>query len=142
MEAQGTDIPTRHPARRALPRKSLKGKYLMTQPLNKSSLTQTQTRLVELMQSLNFGRLEDLQVHNGEPVFSPPPRIIQRLKMGADNSSRPETGYSDFLLKHGVVELLGIIARLRQGEIRSIEVRGGLPVTAEIEWAEAGDIAS
>lgn len=114
----------------------------MNQPLTKSSLTPAQTRLVRLMQGVNFGRIEDLEVRDGQPVFSPRPRIIQKLKMGADNNARSEAEYDDFRLKHGVVELLEMISRLRDGEVRSIEVRSGLPVTAEIEWAGIPDSSS
>jgi hypothetical protein len=60
--------------------------------------------------------------------------------MGADNGSRSEIGYSDFRLKQGVIELLEMIARLGDGKVRSIEVRCGLPITAEIEWMRPGDL--
>jgi hypothetical protein len=115
---------------------------LMNQPPNKSSLTPDQTRLVELMQTLNFGRVEVLHVQNGQPVFSPPPKVIRKLKMGGENTSRAEAEYGDFRLKHGVIELLEIIARLSDGEVRLIEVRFGLPVTVEIEWAGMTDGSS
>jgi hypothetical protein len=107
---------------------------LLNQPITKSSLTPALARLVELLQALNFGRVEALTIRDGQPVFDPPPRVIQKLKMGADNAPRPEVGYADFRLKDGVIELLEMIARLENGEIRSIEVRCGLPVSAEIEW--------
>ena len=106
----------------------------MNQPITKSSLTPALARLVELLQALNFGRVEALTIRAGQPVFDPPPRVVQKLKMGADNAPRPEMGYADFRLKDGVIELLQMIARLDNGEIRSIEVRLGLPVSAEIEW--------
>ncbi len=111
----------------------------MNQPNTKSSLTPGQTRLLELMQAVNFGRIESLRIREGEPTFSPPPRVIQKLKMGGDNTSRAEAEFSDFRLKHGVVELLEMISRLGDGEVRSIEIRFGLPVTAEIEWAGTTD---
>ena len=41
---------------------------------------------------------------------------------------------ADFRLKDGVIELLDVISRLGNGEIRSIEVRCGLPVSVEVEW--------
>lgn len=108
----------------------------MSQPTNKSSLTPSSARLIELLQTLNFGRIEALKIQAGQPVFDPPPRVIQKLKIGADNAPRPETGHADFRLKAGVIELLQVIALLDDGEIRSIEVRCGLPVSAEIEWPQ------
>jgi hypothetical protein len=106
----------------------------LNQPITKSSLTPGMARLIELLQELNFGRIEALAIRGGQPVFDPPPRVIQKLKMGADNAPRPEIGSADFRLKDGVIELLEVIARLENGEIRSIEVRCGLPVSAEVEW--------
>lgn len=106
----------------------------MKPPITKSSVDPSVARLVELMQTLNFGRIEMLQVRGGRPTFDPPPHIVQKLKMGGDNGSRPEVSFSDFRLKDGVVELLQIIHHLGDGEVRSIEVRCGLPVNVEIDW--------
>ena len=105
----------------------------MSQP-TKSSLSTAQSQLVELFQALNFGRVEALQVRHGQPTFDPPPRIIQKVKFGGENGPRAEIGYGDFHLKHGVVELLELIAGIERGEIRSIEIRFGLPCTVEFEW--------
>jgi hypothetical protein len=108
----------------------------LSQPTNKSSLTPASAKLIELLQTLNFGRIEALKIQAGQPVFDPPPRVIQKLKIGADNAPRPEAGHADFRLKAGVIELLQVIALLDDGEIRSIEVRCGLPVSAEVEWPQ------
>jgi hypothetical protein len=89
---------------------------LVNQPITKSSLTPGLARLIELLQTLNFGRIEALTVRSGQPVFDPPPRVIQKFKMGADNAPRPETGHADFRLKDGVIELLEVIARMENGE--------------------------
>jgi hypothetical protein len=108
----------------------------MNQP-TKSSLTARQTQLVELLQAVNFGRVEALRVSRGQPTFDPPPQVIQKLKFGGENGPRAEIGYGDFRLKHGVVELLELIGGMEQGEIRSIrsiEVRFGLPCAVELEW--------
>jgi len=103
-------------------------------PITKSSLAPSTARLIELMQALNYGRIETLHVRGGRPFLNPPPHVVQKLKMGGDNAARPEASYADFRLKDGVVELLQIIERLGNGEILSIEVRCGLPVSLEIEW--------
>ena len=67
----------------------------------KSSLSDPQRRLVELMQTLNFGRIEDLIIRGGEPVFDPAPRVIQKVKIGGENGPRTELTCADFLLKKG-----------------------------------------
>jgi hypothetical protein len=56
----------------------------------KSSLLESHRRLVELMQQVNFGHFENLVIRNGQPVFSPPPRIIREVKLGGENGPRPE----------------------------------------------------
>ena len=104
----------------------------MNQPISKSSLSKARCDLVELCQQHPFCRIEGLLVRGGEPVFSPPPRIIQKLRMGGDNSARPESTLPDFWLKKQFVELLETIARLGDGEIRSIEIAHGLPLVVEI----------
>jgi hypothetical protein len=80
-----------------------------------------------------FSRIIGLRFQGGEPRFTPPPTIIEKLRMGADNSPRAEAELPDFWLKRQMVELLEIIAELGDGEIRSIEVAHGLPLTVEIE---------
>jgi hypothetical protein len=78
----------------------------MNQP-TKSALSAAQTQLVQLLQAVNFGRVEALHVIHGQPCFDLPPRVIQKVKFGgAENGPRAEIGYSDFRLKHGIVELL------------------------------------
>jgi hypothetical protein len=105
----------------------------MNGPTSKSSLSDPQHRLIELMQSLNFGRIEALRIHGGQPVFEPAPRVIQKLKMGGENGPRPEAGLQDFWLKQQTVEMLRAIAELGDGVVSVIEVKHGLPYAVEIE---------
>jgi hypothetical protein len=105
----------------------------VNQPITKSVLSEPQSRLVEMLQRLNFGRIEALQVRGGVPVFVPPPRIVQKLKMGGDNAPRPEAELQDFLLKRPTIEMLQAIAELGEGVVLSIDVKHGLPFALEIE---------
>ncbi len=41
--------------------------------MKKSSLTRDQRELLETCQSVNFGRIENLVVQGGRPLFDPPP---------------------------------------------------------------------
>jgi len=99
----------------------------------KSSLSADQARLVDLLQVTNYGYIERLKFHDGEPVFEPPPRIIEKRKMGCDNGPRPEAGLTDFWLKRQIIELLDLISDIGDGELLTIEVRGGLPFLVELE---------
>ena len=105
----------------------------MNELKSKSSLSHARRRLIELMQRMNFGRIEGLQVRAGEPVFDPAPRVIRKLKIGGENGPRPEAACGDFWLKHQAVELFEAIASVGEGEVLAIEVKHGLPFSVEIE---------
>ena len=93
----------------------------------KSSLSYSQRNLVELMQKLNFGRIEDLHIRNGEPQANPPPRLIHEFKFGGNNGARSETTKLDFVLKAEVIALLAQLEAIGNGIITRIEVKHGLP---------------
>lgn len=104
-------------------------------PSSKATLAPARRRLVEIMQQLNFGRIESLNVRYGEPAFSPPPNLIEDIKLGGENGPRPERDRDDFLLKSSVIELFEHLEGLCNGTVASIEVRYGLPVRLIIHRA-------
>ena len=106
----------------------------MNQPTTKSSLSVAQRQLVELLQQLNFGRLEGLQVRGGQPVLQSA-RIVKKFRMGAENAARSESNLQDFWLKQQAIEMLQAISALGDGEVLAIEVKYGLPFLIEIEHA-------
>jgi hypothetical protein len=83
--------------------------------------------LVERMQALNFGRIENLPVEDGEPVFGPATRVTREHKFGGENGARPESAAADFALKSQIIELLAVFDQIRDGTFEVIEVRHGLP---------------
>jgi hypothetical protein len=105
----------------------------LSEAITKQSLSNRQRRLVELLQIINFGRIEALHLRGGEPVFEPAPRVVQTLKMGSQNGPREEESLQDFWLKQPVVDLLQAIRDLGDGQILAIEVKHGLPFTVQIE---------
>jgi hypothetical protein len=97
---------------------------------SKSHLSPARRRLVEQMQNLNFGRIENLVICDGEPVFAPAPTVVREHKFGADNGPRHELDSQDFLLKAQVLELFLLFDELVDGTISLIEVKNGLPFRA------------
>jgi hypothetical protein len=107
----------------------------MPVPPTKGALSPGRRWLVELMQQLNFGRIENLFVCGGDPVREPPPRVEREIKFGGENGPRPEAGAADFLLKGQVIELFEHLDQLADGEIAVLEVKHGLPfrmIVAEV----------
>lgn len=105
----------------------------MTGTTTFASLSPAKKRLVALMQRLNFGCIEQLNVRNGEPVFDPPPQVFREFRPGGDNSSRPESRLKDFELKIEVIELLDQLDQIGNTTIQLIEVKHGLPFKALVE---------
>ena len=98
----------------------------------KSELTAGRRRLVELMQRLNFGRVEQMPVRRGEPALDPPTRVVREVKFGGDNGPRPEARRDDFLLKAQVREFFAHLDALGDGVVAVLEVKHGLPFKMEV----------
>lgn len=102
---------------------------------SKSALSPDGARLVELMQDINFGRVEGLVISDGQPVLDPPPRVVREIKFGGENGPRPEAAIDDFALKAQVVELFRTLDDLRDGVIEVLEIKHGLPFRMAVEDA-------
>ena len=94
---------------------------------SKADLPPAGARLVELMQGINFGRIDGLIVRGGQPILDPPSEIVRQVKFGGENGPRPETAIEDFLLKSQVVECFDQLRRLGDGVVESLEIKNGLP---------------
>jgi hypothetical protein len=101
--------------------------------VTKGGLSGPRQRLVEIMQQVNFGRIE-LEVRSGEPVLQPAPRIVQDLKLGGgENGPRAELTHEDFVLKTQVIEMFDYLSRLGDGSMATIHLQHGLPCRLTIE---------
>jgi hypothetical protein len=99
----------------------------------KSSLSESRKWLVEIMQRLNFGRIEHLQVRSGEPVLDPALQIVRDIKIGGENGPRPESETPDFILKAQVLEFFEHLDRLGNGTVHEVEIKHGLPFKLTVE---------
>ncbi len=108
-----------------------------TRSLSKQHVSSCRARLLELMQALNFGRIERLPVRAGEPVLDPLPTVVREVKFGGQNGARDEWALGDFALKAPVVELFKELDRLRDGLIDVLTVKHGLPFNMHVNL-EAG----
>jgi hypothetical protein len=99
----------------------------------KTSLSSARIGLLLVMQRYPFCRIENLSVCGGEPKFDTATRVIQEIKLGADNSARPELEKQDYKLKASVISLFEHIEQIGNGRVAFIEVRCGLPVRLTVE---------
>jgi hypothetical protein len=98
-----------------------------------SDLSPARQRLVELIRFVHFGRIENLTVRAGEPVFDPPPLVIRTVKIAGHSEPRPQTAAEDFVLRREVSELLEHLQRLGNGIVNRIEIAHGIPLHLEVQ---------
>ncbi len=98
----------------------------------KQSLTTAKRRLLEIAQRVHFGRIMELQIHNGEPCFQTPPLIERDHKFGLKSGARREVSLDDFAMKKVWVELFDQFNELGEGLVRKLDVRDGLPYSMTI----------
>lgn len=103
----------------------------------KRDLSRDCMQLLELMQRINFGRIEGLRVVNGEPVLSSIKSARSVHKLKGENGPRPELEIVDFSLKQEVCEFFRLIKRVGNGELDLIEIKHGLPFIVEINEVPA-----
>ena len=100
----------------------------------KEMLPEPWKRLVELMQSLNFGRITGLAVRAGQPDLAKGFRTVRTVKLPAgENGPRPEVRSANFDLRKEVMAMQDQMAAAADGAHLTIEVKHGLPFIVEIE---------
>lgn len=101
--------------------------------LRKGALCPLRRRLLELMQRINFGRVQFI-VRDGQPDFTQPVLTVRTVKPASgENKPRPEARRTDFELRKEVMVLLDHVARASDGASVMVKVQHGLPVLIEIE---------
>src|SRR5271154_6293394 len=97
-------------------------------------LSTAERDFVVAMRQLGYGRFESLQIRRGELVLQPRPTGVRSIKFGVMTSNRPEKPSGECKLKLQSSQFFGFIRGIDAGEIRVLEVRGGLPFTMEIAY--------
>ena len=95
--------------------------------VHKSSLSLQRQHLVEMLQSINFGRLDHLRFRDGQPIIDAKSQIVREHKFAAENGPRADLQKADFTLKQQLVELFAYFDNKRCGVIETLEIKHGLP---------------
>jgi len=83
------------------------------------------------MQRLNFGRIENLTVNDGEPL-TVGSSTVAMFRFCGDNGSRPELELEDFVLPIELLEFIELVRALDSHSILQITVKHGLPFKMEV----------
>ncbi len=102
--------------------------------LKRSDLLESERKLVELMENLNFGRIEHLRFRDGKPILQPLPRVIAAVKMTSEDRKADSEIRSGWCLRQCLIDLFSLMQRVGEGELLVVDVRHGLPFSVEIEW--------
>ena len=102
-------------------------------PKSTQDLLPSERRFLDAMRQLRFGRFEFLQIRDGQLVLDPWPTTVRDVKLGAQVGDQDRATDGEFPLKQQVTEMFEYIRSVDAGEIRTLEIRHGLPFSMEIE---------
>jgi hypothetical protein len=104
-----------------------------------SQLSPARQALVRVLQAVNFGELQSIPVRDADPIIEATSVVILDTKLDKDEIPRPELSLSDFTLSAEVVRLMSRLDDVKNGTIRHLEVRAGIPrrLIFELRLAEA-----
>ena len=106
-----------------------------SRPSSTKDLRPSERRMIAAIRTLGFGRFEFLRIERGEIVLNPWPTSVREVKFGSQDPGAAKVTAAEFELKPQVAELFEYVREVDAGEIRTLEVRSGLPFSMEIEMA-------
>lgn len=95
-------------------------------------MTAAEVCLLQIMRECQFGRIENLPVCAGQPVFNSNVKVVRAARLGGDGPTKLVAG-DEFELKRPVRDLFDALARLGNGMVVRLEFRHGLPSLLETE---------
>ena len=105
----------------------------MNTPASTRDLRPSERQLVNAMTLLGFGRFEYLRIERGEIVLDPWPTAVRDVKFGSADPGSAKFPPADFALKAQVAQLFEYVRAVDSGEIRTLEIKHGLPFSMEVE---------
>jgi len=106
----------------------------MTAPITTQDLLASEVAFIATMQELAFGLFENLQIRGGELVLNPEPVRVRHFKFGTPAVTGKTSGGASEL-RQQLAEFFAYVRDVDAGEIRTLEIRHGLPFSMEVELA-------
>ncbi|MDP8239409.1 MAG: hypothetical protein P9X24_09990 [Candidatus Hatepunaea meridiana] len=101
--------------------------------MRRQELSRDRRRLLDLMRDMSYGRIENLTIRAGEPVFDESLRLIREVLLGRKANGRASPPQGDFKLKAQQIEVFDCFDRLQNGFIPVLKVQDGLPFQLQLE---------
>jgi hypothetical protein len=102
-----------------------------SRPITTRDLLPSERTYLEAMHCLRYGRFESLRIERGELVVDPWPKTIRQVRFGASDPGCEKEPSAEFRLKAQLAELFEYVRSIDAGEIRILEIRGGLPFSMQ-----------
>jgi hypothetical protein len=100
-------------------------------PSTTQNLTAAQRSLLRIIRENRFGRIENLRIQDGQPVFDGAVKVVRVARLGGESGTTTVPSSDECELKQAIRDLFEELARLRDGEIVRLEFRHGLPFLLE-----------
>ena len=104
-------------------------------PTSTHDLLPSERAFTGAMSRLGFGRFEYIRIEHGEIVLNPWPTSVRDVKFGSHDPGAAKVPAAEFELNPQVAEFFEYVRAVDAGEIRTLEVKSGLPFSMEIEMA-------
>ena len=105
-----------------------------SKPCFTGDLSPSEQRFLAAMREVRFGRFEYVQIREGDIILDPWPIAVRDVKFGAEAASE-RVVHPEYQLKRQVAEFFEYPRDVDAGEIRTLEIRHGLPFSMEVELA-------
>jgi hypothetical protein len=92
-----------------------------------SQLSPERQALVRILQAVNFGEIRDVHIRDGNPISDDASVVLLDAKLDTEENPRSELHLGDFELRAEVGRLMSRLDELKDGTIRRLEVRAGIP---------------
>lgn len=100
--------------------------------MTRSDLSSDQRRMVDIVETLGFGVIERLFIHDGSPCFQPEPRVLQTIKLHLEPGRLAQSTVANRSLKREFEQLFDQLNSLGDAVVE-IEIRHGLPFKLVVE---------
>src|SRR5205823_3569382 len=94
-----------------------------------------QLELVRIMSKHQFGRIEQFEVREGQPLVLPATKLVRVAHLGGGESGARVPDGEEFELKQVVWDLFAELSRLNNGTVVRLEFKRGLPCLLETTLA-------
>lgn len=95
-------------------------------------LSPNDARLVELMESIQYGSIRKLRIRNGEADLDSKYKVSWTVKIRGCDPTESKAVPTDFAVRSDVVKLLIRLRQIGNGTIKKLTVQAGLPVRFEM----------